>query len=212
MTEDHKIAPLREWNRLTQENTENAIVASMYDALLTSSGPIDTFSTWLLVGAAAIASFFVGNVEKILPFITANGFKVCGGFLVLSCIFGLASKVYALRCKIGTETGLRAKDAFFEHIAKHNIEEQEIQKGAAFWGIAVETGVRMERVIEEFLKPTPFWVRWMTRRYLVKHQGNPQIGYILLLRLYTRQSVFGFLQVLAFLGFLISGFIYAKPI
>lgn len=186
--------------------------ASMYDALLTSSGPIDTFSTWLLVGAAAVASFFVGNVEKILPFITTNGFKVCGGFLVISCIFGLVSKIYALRCKIGTETSLRAKDAFFEHIAKHNIEEQKIQEGAVFWGIALETGVRIERVIEEFLKPAPLWIRWITRRHFEKHRDNPQIGYIFLLKLYTRQSVFGFLQVLAFLGFLISGFIYAKPI
>lgn len=48
MNNDPKTEPLKEWNRLARENTENAIVSSMFEAGSKSSEPIKQFSTWLL--------------------------------------------------------------------------------------------------------------------------------------------------------------------
>jgi len=67
MTNTPKTEPLHEWNRLARENAENAIVSSMFESVFKASEPIDTFSTWLLVGTAAVASFMITNAEKAKP-------------------------------------------------------------------------------------------------------------------------------------------------
>jgi hypothetical protein len=85
MMDDPRTEPLREWNRLARENTENAMVASMFEAVSKASEPIETFSTWLLLGTAAIASFLITNADKVLPLIKPKGFSVCGVFLCPRC-------------------------------------------------------------------------------------------------------------------------------
>jgi len=208
LTGDRPTGPLLEWNRLARENTENAIVSAMYDGLLASSAPLDIFLTWLLVGTAAIASFFISNGDKIIPFIDPDGFRVCGGFLIGSCIFGFLSKIFALRCRIGLDTTAIVKQKTSQYLEQHNAEEEEIQKVATDSGVSIESGIRLDRVMEEFLKPAPFWVGWMMRRHLKEHGGNPQIAYLVPLKYYKKQNLFGALQILAFLGFLIAGFAY----
>ena len=106
MTHDPRTEPLREWNRLARENTENAVVSSMFEAALKASEPVETFSAWLLVEAASVASFFIANAENLIPFISRSGFVICGVFLCISCIFGLFSKVFALRCKSGSRPAM----------------------------------------------------------------------------------------------------------
>lgn len=212
MNNDPRTEPLLEWNRLARENTENAIVSSMFEAAAKASEPIDTFSTWLLVAAAAVASFFIGNAEKLIPIIKQQGFVTCGVFLCLSCIFGLMSKIFALRCKVSSETGAAVRKTFSEHLAAYQIEEEKIQEGAVFWGIDIQTAIRLERVLKEFLAPMPWWVRWLSKRYFEKHAGNPQIGYIPHIKSLHTQGVHAFFQAMCFLGFLASGFIFASPI
>jgi hypothetical protein len=212
MTDDPRTQPLREWNRLARENTENAIVSSMFEGTFKASEPIESFATWLLAGTAAVASFFISNADKLLPVITKSGFVVCGIFLCLSCIFGLLSKVFALRCKVSSETGAAVKKTFLEHLAKYEEEETKIQKSAEFWGISLQSGIRMERVLQEFLAPFPRWVRWLTMRNLKKNAGNPQIAYLLHLKGLHAQGVSAFLQALCFIGFLGSGFVFAAAI
>lgn len=73
MSLDLKTEPLLEWNRLARENTKNAIVSSMFEAAMKSSDYIETFITWLLVAAAAVASFLIGNAEKLIPFTSKIG-------------------------------------------------------------------------------------------------------------------------------------------
>jgi len=210
--DDPRTGPLREWNRLARENTENAIVSSMFEAASKASEPIDSFSTWLLVGTAAIASFLIGNTDKLLPLITNQGFLVCGALLCLSCFFGLTSKIYALRCKIGIEVGDATRKTFFEHLSVYKKEEEKIQEDAKFWGISLETGIRMERVLSEFYKPQPKIIAWLATRLLKKNEGNPQIGHVLLISMLNKQGIFSFVQALLFLGFLFAGFIYAAAI
>ena len=212
MNEDPRTKPLKEWNRLARENAENAIVSSMFEAASKSSEPIDQFSTWLLLGTAAIASFLIANSDKLLPLVSKEGFLVCGAFLILSCIFGLLSKTYALRSKIGIEVGAAIRKTFIEHLEKYEKEEKKIKDGASFWGINLETGIRIERVISEFHKPQPKIVVWFANRSLDKYKGDPQIGHVPLVTMINKQGLFAFVQALLFLAFLISGFIYAAAI
>jgi hypothetical protein len=133
MTDDPRTKPLLEWNRLARENTENAVVSSMFEAMLKASEPIETFSTWLLLATAAVGSFLIANAEKLLPYISKAGFVTCGVFLCVSCVLGLLSKIFAVRCKIGVETGAGVKKTFGEHLSNYKIEEEKIKKCDA-WG------------------------------------------------------------------------------
>ena len=201
--------PLREWNRLARENAENAIVSSMFQSASKAREPIETFATWLLVAAAAVASFLITNADKLLPLVEKRGFLACGGFLCISCIFGLLSKIYALRSNIGVQIDTSIRTTFSEHLSDYEKEEKEIKKGAEFWGISLETGIRIERVLTEFYKPFPRFVAWLAMRHIKKNALNPQIGYVLLIQNLNKQSLFAFLQSISFLGFLISGFAFA---
>lgn len=212
MTDDPRTEPLREWNRLARENTENAMVSSMFEAGSTASEPIESFSTWLLVGTAAIASFLITNADKILPLVGPGGFRVLGAFLCASCIFGLISRVYALRRKIGLAILRNVGTTFRQRLAEYEKEEEKIVEGAKFWGITLQTGVRMERVLSEFFAPLPKLVAWFASRQLRRNEGNPQIGHLPLVRNLTKQGLFASLQTITFLGFLIFGIVYASAI
>ena len=212
MTDDPRTEPLREWNRLARENTENAIVSSMFEAESKACEPIETFSTWLLVGTAAVASFLITNADKLLPLVKQNGFITCGAFLCSSCVFGLLSKMYALRCKIGIDMGAAVRKTFLEHLAKYEKEEEKIKEGAALWGINLQTGIRLERILTEFYAPQPKWVVWFAKRQLKKNAGNPQVGYLPLIKNLNTQGILAFLQALSFLGFLVAGFIFVAAI
>jgi hypothetical protein len=209
---DPRTEPLKEWNRLARENTENAIVSSMFEAFAKSSEPIEQFSSWLLVGTAAIASFLIANADKLLPLVAKEGCLVCGAFLSLSCLFGFLSKIYALRSKVSIEVGAAVRETFSTHLDEYEKEEAKIQDGVEFWGINIETGIRMERVLSEFYKPQPKIVVWFAKRVLKKLEGNPQVGHIPLVKMLNWQGLFAIVQATLFLGFLVSGFIYAATI
>jgi hypothetical protein len=206
---DPRIQPLLEWNRLARQNAENAIVSSMFEASFQASEPIDAFSTWLLAGAAATAAFFIANAEKLVPFIGRQGFLVCGVLLCLSCLFGMVSRVLALKCRVQIQTSAAVRRTFAEHLAKHIEEEKKIEESAAAWGITLETGVRLERILAEFFAPLPKWAGWLAQRQLRKHTGNPQVGYLPVIKGMQWQGVFTALQAMWFFVFLIAGFTYA---
>ncbi|MBT9589628.1 MAG: hypothetical protein IV089_01715 [Thiobacillus sp.] len=212
MIDDPRTESLREWNRLARQNAENAIVSSMFEASFNASKPIEKFSTWLLVGTATVAAFFITNADKLLPLITQAGFLICGAFLCASCLLGFISRMYALRCEIQIETGAAVRKTFAEHLAKHQEEEKKIEESAGAWGITLETGIRLERVLSEFFSPLPRWVAWLVNRQLKKHMNNPQVGYLPVIKGLQWQGVFALLQALLFLGFLIAGFAYAAAI
>jgi hypothetical protein len=212
MNNDPRTEPLLEWNRLARENTENAIVSSMFEASAKASEPLEQFTTWLLIGAAAIASFLIINSDQIINLMSRTGYLSCGAFLCFSCIFGLISKIYALRCKIAIEVSAAIRNTFSVHFENYEKEEEKIQESASFWGITLETGIRIERVLNEFYKPLPRILAWYSRRVLKKHKGKPHIGHILLISMLNRQGLFAILQALSFLGFLVAGFVFASTI
>lgn len=210
MTDDPRTKPLREWSNLARENTENAIVSAMFKAAGHASAPIDQFTTWLLVGTAAIASFFITNSDKLQPLLGNRGFITCGALLCLSCFFGLLSKTFGLRCRIGYDVNSAMQQTVIDHLEKYEIEEEKINEGADFWGINLQTEIRIDRVMTEFFKPLPKWVVWLASRHFKKHVNDPQIGYIQLIKSLNSQSILSFFQALTFLGFLTVGFIFVS--
>lgn len=133
----------------------------------------------------------------------------CGASLCISCILGLISKVFALRCKVGIGIGASVKKTFAEHLTNYEAEEAEIQKSAEFWKINLQSGIRLERVIDEFLLLFPIWVRWFANRHFKKHANNPQIAYIAQMNNLNVQGSSAFLQAICFLGFLCAGFYFS---
>ncbi|MEW5836112.1 MAG: hypothetical protein AB1832_13710 [Pseudomonadota bacterium] len=188
------------------------MVSSMFEAGATASEPVEQFSTWLLVGTAAIASFLITNADKLLPLVGRGGFRVLGAFLCISCVCGLVARTYALRCKVGIGILKAVGETFRKHLEKYEKEEREIQDGAKFWGITLQTGIRMERVLSEFFAPLPKWIVWVASRKLKRDEGNPQIAHLQIVKNITRQGLFVSAQAITFLGFLIAGFIYASAI
>jgi hypothetical protein len=212
MTKKTEIDPLEEWNRLERENTENAIVSSMFDAGLKTSSAINEFSTWLLVGSAGIGAFMVSNADKLIPIICKDGFLVCGLFLCLSSMLGLVSKIFGLLCRVGLEVKDAIVATFNSHLNDYAKVEEEIRDTAKISGVDIKTGIRLERVMAEFLLPMPGWVRWLVRRQQKKNDGNPQQAYVLLVKRFNRQGIFAFLQALCFLTFMVAGVLYASKI
>lgn len=210
MAIEPEIDPLQEWNRLEREITENAIVSSMFDAGLKTSSTIDEFSTWLLVGAAAVGAFFITNADTIIPIVGNTGLVMCGAFLCFSCIFGLLSKIFGLLCRVGLSVKDAVEKTFKEHLESYSKTEEEIQETAKMTGISIQTGVRFERIISEFLSPMPRWVKWLVKRQQKNNQGKPQEPYILLVQRFNRQGICTLLQALSFLAFMISGVVFAS--
>jgi hypothetical protein len=170
------------------------------------------FSTWLLVGAAAVASFLITNSDKIVPVLGHQGFLVCGGLLCISCFFGLLAKVFALRSQIAVKINVTVPTTFKEHLAKYEEDERKIQEGAKFWGINLQTGIRLERILSEFAKPLPWWAKLLISRKLKKQKNNPQIGYLPLINNLNLLGYFTAIQSLTVLAFLVAGFSYGTTI
>ena len=206
MTEPQQSDPLLEWNRLTRESAENAIVSSMFEASSVAIEPIDAFVTWLLIGAAAVASFLLGNSDKLVPILGQVGFLWCGVLLAASCLFGLLAKAYLLKAEIGRRIGRAIAETFPAQLKSHEEVEQQIQAAARQRGIQLETGIRMQRVLSEFVAPMPWFVKWLVARGLKNNAGNPQLAYLPRIKAMNRLGLFSFLQSIAFLAFIVVGF------
>jgi hypothetical protein len=97
-------------------------------------------------------------------------------------------------------------------LATYEDEERKIQHGAKFWGINLQTGVRLERILSEFLKPLPWWVKLLVNWKLKNQMSNPQVGNLPLINNLTWLGYFTAGQSLSILAFLVSGFSYAAAI
>lgn len=211
MSDDTRVQPLLEWNRLARENAENAIVSSMFATAACAIEPVDKFSTWLLVGAAAVAAFLITNSAQLIPILGKQGFLVCGLLLCVSCLLGILAKIAALRSGIICKINSAILETFKIHLAEHEREEQRIKENAEFWGIDINTGIRLERIISEFSRPLPLWAKFTINRKMKKNKAHndPQAAYFPLISTITWLGYFVSIQSLAILAFLVSGFIYA---
>lgn len=209
MPSDPRTKPLLRWNRIARQNTENSLVASMFEAALRSTVPTDSFTTWLLAGTAALAAFYITNSDKILPILQRTGFRVCGLFLCASCTCGLISKILGLICKIQIDVNEAAKSSTAMHLSRHDEEEAKIKKGADFWGIRLRTHVRKERILNEFLIPIPEFFKSRVLKRIQQNGRKPNHHYHAMIKKLLWQSTFTFAQSILFLAFIITGVFYA---
>jgi hypothetical protein len=211
-TDQQSIEALVRWNELSRANVENALVSTMLDGAFKAHEPIDTFTTWLLAGAGAVASYFLSNADKLIPFLGKAGFVTAGVLLCLSGVFGLISKGFGLRFKAANEASAAFQAVFISKLEAYEPTESQIQAAANAHGLQLETEVRMQRVLEQFFSVLPRWVKWLALRQLRKNAGHPQIGYISRVKSLHAQSVCAFLQAVLFIAFLAAGFIFAAAI
>jgi hypothetical protein len=203
---------LNDWAHLTKTNAEDALASAMFAGLLSTSPIVDTFSVWLLAGTGATAALMVANADKVIPFLGQGGFKISGAALAASALFGVLSKARAVQCQIGYRNQEKIAELMGPILDKHFAHEEKIVELASTRGISLTTAVDLQRVMSEFAKYFPKWVRWLLSRHLKKHSKDPQIGYRLPIKYYMSQCQFAFLQALCFIAFFCAALVYAQAV
>lgn len=196
--------PLTEWNRLNIENAEQKFVSALYAAMVSNSGTVDQYSNWLMAATGASAALLVSQIDSVLPYLSEQGFKACLACLATSGIFGFSAKYSALRCRFQTdslETVEAKMRAVFDH---HAAEEEEIIEHAQKSGITLQTDIDFQRIIKEFSKPFPVWVKWIMAWKVKRIEGNRQIAYHMAAKAFLRQVSMTFMQAIAFLVFVVA--------
>ncbi|MBE4583205.1 hypothetical protein BOO29_19360 [Vibrio navarrensis] len=206
MDKKEQTKPLREWNDLAKQNAENAIVSSMFVATLKTTSSLDTLNNWLLVTTGAIASFLLANINNISEFLGRDAIVDGGYVLCISCVFGVFGKIMGMRCKMAQDLSESVKITFLEHMKTHEEEEAKIQEGAKFWGISLDTGVRIERILSEYLALFPAPIRWLANRHFKKEKDNPQIAYVGQMKSLQVQGIAILIQATLFIYFFVAMF------
>ncbi|MCP4935094.1 MAG: hypothetical protein GY927_13035 [bacterium] len=204
--------PLLEWNRLNRENAEHGFVSAIYLSTCETTAAVDRFSLWLLAGTGASGALLITQIQSVLPHLSSTGYKVCLGFLVLSAIFGFIAKYKALRCEIQVHSLTRLQALLAPIFEKHGEDEDQIEEFAKQREIQLETEIDIAKVLEEFSRPFPFWVKWLIARQVQKAAGDRQAGYHVAVRAYMSQVRYTFFQACLFLGFMLAGAWYARAI
>jgi hypothetical protein len=91
-------------------------------------------------------------------------------------------------------------------------ELNEIKRIAEECEITLDTDIRINRVIEEYLTPNQPWLKWLCKRQMKKYPNNPQAGHYLVIETQQWQAIFAGLQALTFLAFLGFGLYFAASI
>jgi len=204
--------PLLEWNRLNKENAEHGFVSALFQSMSETSPLVEKFSMWLLAGTGATSALLVTQIESVLPYLSAQGFKSCLVVLVVSAISGFVAKYFSLRCEIQNKVQSKLAELLEPVLKKHEDDEYKIQEYAEQRGIALQTDIEFSNIINEFAKPFPFWVRWLISRKVQQVAGNRQAGFHIAVKAYTSQIRWTFFQVVLFLVFILTAALYANAI
>lgn len=188
---------------------ENVIVQSMFDTLPGSIQPLETFSTWLLVCTGTVASFLIANAENVLPYISKSGFLVGGILLCMSCLFGLLSKMYAVRCEICVRAKNAALEATKNHLLAFQQQVNELKQLDPSATYQQNLSLDVERIRDNFLAHFPNWVQKRARKKLNANKDHNNIGHKMIAKNICYQSIFASLQSVFFLAFLACSFIFA---
>ena len=212
MSNSEKDDPLLEWNRLNKDNAEQSFVSAMYLSISETTSKIDSFSIWLLAGTGATSALLITQIGSILPYLSERGFKLSLTFLVLSAISAFIAKYKALRCEIQLHLQKELAARLDPIFSKHDEDEKQIQEYAQQRGIVLQTEIEMSKVIEEFSRPFPKWVRWLIKRQISKTGEDRQAGYHIAVVAYMSQLRWSFIQAIAFMAFILTSGWYASAL
>ena len=201
---------LAEWNRLNIQNAENGMVSVIFENIIESTRFFDSYSTWLTVGTGAAAALLLTNVGSILPYLTAAGFKLSGVLLVLSLLFGVLSKFFAIQCQIA-DAQSEAKTNRVGNVLKPFYEQvEQIEEAAKVQGRQLATDLSVERILTTFFKPFPKLIRWFFLKRLIKGASNPHVGYLIPLRFFRYQCTSMLLQLVFLFAGAAAAFLHAQ--
>lgn len=212
MSNSNSDGPLLEWNRLNKENAEHGFVSALFQSMSESSPLVEKFSMWLLAGTGATSALLITQIESVLPYLSAQGFKSCLVVLVLSAIAGFVAKYFSLRCEIQNKVQSKLAKLLVPVLKKHEEDENRIQEYAEQREITLQTDMEFLNIMNEFAKPFPFWVRWLIARKVQRLAGNRQAGFHMAVQAYISQIRWTFFQVVLFLVFILAAALYANSI
>lgn len=210
MTELDNDDPLLEWNRLNKENAEHGFVSALFQSMSETSPLVEKFSIWLLAGTGATAALLITQISSVLPYLSEKGFKSCLVILVLSAVAGFVAKYFSLRCEIQNSVQNKLMELVQPVFDKHGEDEDKIQEYAEQRGIVIQTEVDFSKVMSEFSKPFPFWVKWLIARKVKQISGDRQAGFHVAVKAYTSQIRWTFFQVVLFMVFILAAAWYAN--
>lgn len=197
-----------------RRRVETIIAGEMMRAMAREHSAFDDLSTWLAAGAAAVASFFIANADKLMPIITPKGFAGCGAMLGLSCLFGLLARVQGARCR----TALATREAVVKAIKRESAAYAAQQKQVAqftheHFGLALELNLRRKEILSQYAAALPAVFRWLQRRDVERGPKAANHDAAIAMRLAVWQAIWFFLQVATAILFIVIGFIgaYVAP-
>ena len=201
---------LTEWNELNKDNAKHDLLSIMYGNLIGRCGQLDSFSTWLLAATGAAAGLVISNIQSITTILGKYGFKRSLICLVISAILGLCAKATYVFFQYGGDSQSKLFDQM-KPILDHFFEQKgQIEETAKARNLSISTELQMEQLLVEYVRPFPFFVRLLTLRYLSKHKGNRQVGFLIPLKAFQWQSAFTLLQSIAFIVFIVLIIRYAQ--
>jgi hypothetical protein len=204
--------PLIEWNRLNKENAEHGFVSSLYQSMSETTTTVDKFSMWLLAGTGATGALLIAQIKSVLPHLTQNGFKVCMVLLVISAICGFLAKYKSLHCEIQTQMQIKLVELTKPVFEKHKKDEEVISKYAEQRGIQLDTEIELSKIITEYSRPFPWWLKKLIERKVEQMAGDRQAGFHTTVKAYMSQLRWTFFQAVLFLSFMVAGAWYAIAI
>lgn len=212
MTDSKFDDPLLEWNRLNKENAEQGFVSALYQSMSETSPLVEKFSMWLLAGTGATSALLITQIKSILPYLSEQGFKLSLVVLVVSAIAGFVAKYYSLRCDIQNKTQSKLMELLKPVLDKHEADEDKILEYAEQKGIELQTDIEFSKIMQEFSKPFPFWVKWLISRKAKSVEGERQAGYHVAINAYMSQLRWTFFQAILFIVFILNAAWFANAI
>jgi len=194
--------PLFEWNRLENENTMHSLVAEMYLGMLVKSPQIETFATWLLAGVGATASLIITNAESITKALSPEGFKAALYCLIASALCGLLAKAITVFFPSNGKDHEAFRAKLMALIVQHGEERKKIEAAAKERDVVNLPDLEISEMMREFVRPLPFWTKWVLAIYLRKIAGERNADLHLAVKGFIWQVNLCFLQLLGYIAFL----------
>lgn len=200
---------LIDYANLVRSNAEISFTSAMLDSAIRSSITVNRFSTFLLIGSGATVSVFVTNIDKLLPIINQFGFKASALLLVGSILFGIAAKFRSIQCEISIENRNFIQERLPKILEELDKHQGLISTRSSQLNITVDSELRMDRVISDFLKPFPRFIRYIALRNLNKNSDSSQVAYLNSIKHWLSQCFFTLLQTAFFVFFIFSCIYFA---
>ena len=211
MSQDNEhIENLRSWNSLNKSNAEKELSRVIFESINGSSPVLDRFSQWLMAGTAATAALLISQIGSLVPIISMRGFKTALVMLIVSAVFGLLAKRNAIICQISVQIGRSIRDSANAIFLEFDKAKEEIDTRAAQAGLELDTDLSFSNVIEEFVEPFPWYLRWSVMRNFKKGLEDQNLGSKQTVKRLLRQGWYTFAQVFFYFAFALSTIYFAQ--